>query len=307
VHWRIKGVIQKVLSHVPYGARIHHQLQRRGGLRRFEKECDIKVEDWSFMLQHLASTGDSISGGALVEIGSGWYPTLPVCCWLGGARSVTTYDLSRHLQPDLLVWLAQHLRSHVPFIAEKSGVDEAVVRANHERFAKAIARGADLGTATEGAVVYRAPADFTRSGLSDASIDLVFSNSVLEHVPAAVLPEMFAEAKRILKPGAVMFHAVNCGDHYAYIDPQVSQLHYLQFSEAEWRIWNNDFQFQNRLRGKEFHRFAREAGFAIERDGSIVHPVRLAELDAITVHPMFAGYTREELSVTSVDMVARKP
>jgi hypothetical protein len=307
VDWRIKGLIQKVLSYAPYGGRIHHRLQRFNGLRRFDRECDIKVEDWGFMIDHLRTAGVSIAGASLVEIGAGWYPTLPVCCWLAGAAKVTTYDLSRHMQRDLVEQLAVRLRRHLPTIAKQVGISEQVVEAKHAAFAKAIARGADVEAATDRAIVYRAPADFTRSGLPDASVDLVFSNSVLEHVPAGVLRQMFEETKRILKPGAATFHSINCGDHYAYIDPKVSQLHYLQFSEAEWRLWNNDFQYQNRLRAPEFHRLAREAGLVIEREGSIVRPFRLAELDAIRVHPMFAHYTREEQSVTSVDMVARKP
>ncbi len=305
--WRIKGVIQKALGYLPFGARIHHQLQRRGGLARFATECDLKVEDWGFMMGHLRTTGIAIAGASLVEIGSGWYPALPTCLWLAGAARITTFDLSRHLQPDLVQQLAERLRVHVPTIAREAGVAEAVVEAKRAAFAAAVSRGADLGTASDGAIVYRAPADFTRSGLASGSVDLVFSNSVLEHVSAGVLSRMFHETARILKPGCATFHAVNCGDHYAYIDPKVSQLHYLRFSETEWRLWNNDFQYQNRLRGKEFLRMAREAGLVIELDGSIVHPVRLAELDAVDVHPMFAGYTREELSVTSVDFVARKP
>lgn len=305
--WRIKGVIQKALSFAPFGARVHHQLQRRGGLRRFGKECDIKVEDWTFMIDHLRRAGVSIVGRSLVEIGAGWYPTLPVCCWLAGAATVTTFDLSRHLQRDLVEQLAERLRRHVPTIAQANKLSEGVVEAKRARFAKAIAQGAQLDDATDHAIRYRAPVDFTRSGLPEASVDLVFSNSVLEHVPADVLPPMFEETKRILKPGAATFHSINCGDHYAYFDPEVSQLHYLKFSEAEWRVWNNDFQYQNRLRAPEFLRIAREAGLVIEFDGSIVHPVRLAELDAVDVHPMFARYTREEQSVTSVDMVATKP
>lgn len=259
------------------------------------------------MITHLRDAKVSIAGQSLVEIGTGWYPTFPVCSWLIGAAKITTFDLSRHLQRDLLEQLSERLRQHVPAIAQAGKLPEEVVEAKRAAFAKALARGAKLEDATDHAITYRAPTDFTLSGLPDASVDLVLSNSVLEHVPADVLPRMFDETRRILKPGAATFHSINCGDHYAYIDPKVSQLHFLKFSEEEWRLWNNDFQYQNRLRGKEFLRMAREAGLVIEFDGSIVRPIRLAQLDAIRVHPMFAHYTREEQSVTSVDMVAKKP
>jgi SAM-dependent methyltransferase len=168
-------------------------------------------------------------------------------------------------------------------------------------------RGASIADATDGAIDYRAPADATRTGFDPGSIDLVFSNSVLEHVYPDVLPAMFDEAMRILRPGGAAMHSVNCGDHYAYFDRKISQLHYLQFSESEWRLWNNEFQYQNRLRAKEFLAFALRAGFSIALDASEVRPSRLADLDKIEVAPEFAGYTREELALTNIDFVAKKP
>lgn len=305
--WRIKGAIQKTLSHVPFGARIHHRLQRRSGLARFARECDLKVDDWRLMMGHLRTTNIAVAGATLVEIGAGWYPTLPVCLWLAGAARISTFDLVRNLRLDLVRQLADHLRGHVPMIAREAGLGESLVEAKRATFAAALARGADVASATDGAIDYRAPADFTRSEIADASVDLVFSNSVLEHVEVTVLPAMFRETTRILKPGAAAFHSVNCGDHYAYFDRSISQLHYLQFSEAQWKLWNNPFQYQNRLRAKEFLQFAREAGLVIELDASKVYPIRLTQLDEVDVDAMFAGYTREELAITNVDFVARKP
>ncbi|HEX2852216.1 MAG TPA: methyltransferase domain-containing protein [Opitutaceae bacterium] len=65
-----------------------------------------------------------------------------------------------------------------------------------------------------------------------ASIDLVLSASVLEHVsdPAA----LFAELKRVLKPGGGMLHLVDYRDHffkYPY--------HFLQFPKTTWNRWLN--------------------------------------------------------------------
>lgn len=305
--WRVKGLIQKLLGYVPFGGRLHLEMQRRTGLRGFTRECDIKVDDWRIMMGILRDTHVAIDGATLVEIGTGWYPTLPACFYLSGASLIVTYDLDRLLQPDLVRRLADRLREHTRTIAEAAGLAEQVVEARRARLAAALDRGADLTTATEGTIDYRAPADATRSGLPDDAVDLVFSNSVLEHVHADVLGAMFRETYRILKPGATTLHSVNCGDHYAYFDTTISQLHYLQFSEAEWRLWNNGFQYQNRLRAKEFPRIAREAGLELVLDASVARPHRLAELDRIEVAPMFAGYSREELAKTNIDFVARKP
>lgn len=305
--WRVKGVIQKVLGYVPYGHELHHAMQRSQGLRSFAHECDIKVDDWRIMMEILRASNVTITDATLMEIGTGWYPTLPVCFYLSGASLIATYDLDRLLRLDLVKLLAARLRTHTKTIAEASGVAEEVIERKRAMFERALDRGADLMAATQGAIDYRPRFDATKSGLPDASIDLVFSNSVLEHVPAPVLAAMFHETFRILKPNAATLHSVNCGDHYAYFDKTISQLHYLQFSEAQWRLWNNGFQYQNRLRAKEFPRLAIAAGLTIESDASMAYPHRLLELDRITIDPMFAHYTREELAKTNIDFVARKP
>src|SRR5437879_3873814 len=77
--WRIKGTIQRVLGHLPAGAQLHYALQRRaGGLADFERECTIKIEDWRLMMGHLRAVG-APTGGGFLEIGTGWYPTFPLC------------------------------------------------------------------------------------------------------------------------------------------------------------------------------------------------------------------------------------
>ncbi len=40
MHWRAKGVLQKVLGHVPGGERAHYELQRRFG-PNYEKLRDV--------------------------------------------------------------------------------------------------------------------------------------------------------------------------------------------------------------------------------------------------------------------------
>jgi SAM-dependent methyltransferase len=307
MHWRLKGALQKFLGLVPGGGDLHYLLQRRaGGLRDFDRELAMKIDDWGLMVEHLRSVGVATNGARFLEMGSGWYPTFPLCLYLAGAESVTTVDLERHLKPDLMLACAQRLEKRVPFIAAACARDVTRVRTVQRAMVRAFKRGASVEEATRGVVRYRAPADASATGLPDASLDVVFSNSVLEHVPAPVIARSFMEARRILRPGGVIFHSANCGDHYAYVDREISQLNYLRYSERAWRKWNNAFLYQNRLRARDFTDMARAAGFAIDIDTSRPHPARLAELAAIEVHPRFARYSREQLAITSIDFVGRK-
>ena len=305
--WRIKGAIQKALGYVPGGARLHYLLQKRGGgLTDFGRECDIKVDDWRLMMGHLRASKISLRGATLLEMGTGWYPTFPFCLYLAGAARVYSVDLNRHLKPEMTIALADRLAAHVPLIAKESGRTDAEVDLAQLALVEALRGGALVEQATQGVVAYKAPADAAKTGLPDASVDVVFSNSVLEHVPGFVIEDCFTEARRILKPGGIIFHSVNCGDHYAYVDKAIDQLHYLQFSETQWKKWNNNFLYQNRLRAVDFTDMAKRAGFLIEIDTSRAKPERLAVIDGMTIDPRFGGYTREQLAITSIDFVGRK-
>ena len=119
MNWRIKGIVQKVLSATPGGSGINSLLQRFiGGMRDFERQARSKiVDDWVPLVGMGRSHGLTPGGARLVEVGTGWYPTFPICFHLAGVSSCTTFDLGRHLNPALLNRLVTVLGSHVPSIA----------------------------------------------------------------------------------------------------------------------------------------------------------------------------------------------
>lgn len=308
MHWRLKGLIQKTLGVLPGGQGLHYRLQRRhGGLKDFDREFALKVEDFTLMARHLRTAGIALPGARCFELGTGWYPTFPFACMLAGAARVDTFDLNRHLKPGLVRACAAALARHCGPIADAAGVDVRQVAARQQALQAAVGHGDDLERASGGAIAYHAPRDASASGLADGCIDVVFSNSVLEHVPPGVLAPLYRESMRVLRPGGVMFHSVNCGDHYAYVDPGVHQLNYLRYSDRAWRFWDNAFLYQNRLRADAFIDAARAAGFGIVLDTSHTRADRLAQLRAMPVHPQFAGIPDERLCITTVDFIARKP
>src|SRR5580700_4081398 len=119
MHWKIKGWAQKLLSNTPGGTYLNDRLQLVGGLRHFEQNIASKVSDWKQTCQYLSDVGFHIAGVSIVEVGTGWYPVLPICFSLAGAGCIKTYDIHRHINPKLteraLAGLARHLDSISPF------------------------------------------------------------------------------------------------------------------------------------------------------------------------------------------------
>ena len=308
MHWRVKGFVQKVLGGVPGGVTAHYWMQRNfGGLRGFQREFALKIDDWMLMVDHLRAAGVELAGSRVFEIGTGWYPTFPFMSFLAGARHVLTVDLNTHLKPDLVRRCADSLAEFVPLIATASRIAPEEVARRQRQLVERLAGPIDLGYATDGVVEYAAPMDATRVDIGANELDVVFSNSVLEHVPPLVIDELYAESMRILRPGGVMFHSVNCGDHYAYVDRNINQLNYLGFSDSQWQHWNNAFLYQNRMRAHEFVERAAAAGFEIVLETGQARDERLQELAAMKVHPQFASVPAAKLCITTIDFIGRKP
>jgi len=306
MQWRIKGLVQKMLGYLPAGEQAHYLLQRRfGGLRDFKAEFESKVEDWRIMVGHFLSHGFPVQGARLFEIGTGWYPTFPFACYLGGARKVLTFDLNRHLKRELTLACARQMGSHLEVIASTCKVPIADVRARYQRLSETLDHRLDLAGATGGVIDYHAPADARATQLPAGSVDCVFSNSVLEHVPPEVIDGIFRESRRILAPAGMMFHSVNCGDHYAYVDRSITPLQYLRYSDRRWNFWQNAFLYQNRLRAHQFVDMAQRAGFLIALNTAHPTPLRLGQLATVPVHPRFAPFSPEQLCITTVDFISR--
>jgi SAM-dependent methyltransferase len=304
VDWRVKGLIQKVLAALPGGSRLNSAMQlRMGGLRQFDRNVDTKVcDDWLVLASHMQELGIPIQGRVFVEVGSGWYPTLPVCFHLAGASRCLTFDLHRLMDWDLARRMLERLEQHLPRISTQLKIDEAVLR---DRLVKLRQAGDMQDFLQRAGIEYHAPADATRTGMPDGSVDVVFSNSVLEHVPGPVIAELMRETRRVLAPGGIALHSVNCGDHYAYFDRSITQMNYLRYSAAQWWIWNNDLQYQNRLRADDFLQLAREAGLEVVLNHQRPRPELLQAFESFPVASEFRRYSREQLCTTSIDFVAR--
>ena len=266
MNWRVKGIVQKVLSATPGGVQVNDWLQRTaGGLRNFDDHIAGKLEDYRIIVSHMEEAGVPVKGARCMEIGTGWIPVLPVCLLRDGAAQCITLDLNRHL-------------------------DEKLTR----RFA---------GNNEALAIDYRAPADATATGLPDNSVDVVFSNSVLEHVPREIILRMMQETRRILRPGGIAVHSVGCNDHYRHFDKTISPVNYLRYSDRQWRLWNNDLQYQNRLRPQDFLEIVRQAGLEIVMKKSNSIPEAIKDLP---IADEFRRYSPEQLAAVSLDFVARK-
>jgi len=96
--------------------------------------------------------------------------------------------------------------------------------------------------------------------LKTNSIDFLFSNAVLEHIPINIFVEMQKEIYRIIKPTGIISHTIDLRDHLG------GGLNNLRFSNLVWEsnLFKNSGFYTNRLRFSQIIKIFEDIGYDID-------------------------------------------
>jgi SAM-dependent methyltransferase len=135
--------------------------------------------------------------------------------------------------------------------------------------------------------------------IESGSVDLMFSQAVLEHIRRHEFLDSMRECRRILKPGGICSHRVDLKDHLG------GGLNNLRFSE---RVWESQFFsrsgfYTNRLRFSEMLAMFRSAGFVPE----VTEVNRWTQLpiERRRLSPPFRVLGEDELNVSGFSVLLR--
>ena len=136
------------------------------------------------------------------------------------------------------------------------------------------------------------------SDIESNSIDLILSNSVLEHVDMDDFSVLIYNLNRVLKPEACMLHIVDYKDHffkYPY--------HFLQFSNAVWNRYLNPGDLP-RWRLDDHLKLLASANLSVEILDSEIDNLSYAKVESL-IHPMF-DINNPEIRVTRAVLFIRQ-
>jgi hypothetical protein len=252
--WIIKAVVQKAISFLPASHKINFIFQKY--VTRGVRLTDDYFEDKLIHAQKHLHFYREIKGKDkfpqfCLELGTGWYPVVPLCFWLTGAEKIYTVDISRLLNKNaFLQTLIKFLEWH------ENGSLEKYIHPKDERM-KFIG---DTINNHKGKGLPELLSSFNFSYIvDDASkiklnnIDYITSNNVLEHIyPEFLISILNNLYFNVLKEGGMMSHFIDMSDHFAHADKSISIYHFLKFSDTQWKYIDNNVQPQNRLRLKEY-------------------------------------------------------
>jgi len=297
--WLVKAAAQGAISILPYHRELNTALQGRvtGTTALTRPRVEHKLARAARHLRHYRRvTGGRATPSSAFEVGTGWYPTVPVGLALSGVERVVTFDIralcsAEHVR-DLLAQLVALRHS-----GELEGLLPAVAADRLDALESCVddtasdSRGLLAPLGVELVVGPRAAASAKAYG----PFELIVSNNTLEHISGSGLHVLLADLYDLAAPGAVMDHFIDMRDHYATFDRRLSRLNFLRYPDPVWRVLNNRLQYQNRLRLPEYREIFEEAGFTVVDVRRIEG--KDGEFDELRLAKRFRRFDRQEALV----------
>jgi hypothetical protein len=232
----------------------------------------------------------------VLEVGTGWYPTIPIVFYLSGASEIRTFDIASHLSRKRLALLLDRfcqadedgsLRRSVSAIqpermAQLRELRNFVLR---ESPAECLAR----------INIHASVRDACQTGLPSGSADLICTCFVLEYVPRPALPKLLAEFRRLASAHSAMVHLLNLADEFASFDSSITEFNFLRYTDRQWQWRESPLIAVNRYRISDYRELLARAGFVLKEEENVSGP--LEKLNRIKLAPEFQRYDPKDLLV----------
>jgi SAM-dependent methyltransferase len=244
----------------------------------------------------LADAGLDVRGLDILEVGTGWYPVIPLMMRLAGARRVILTDVHALLDLETLKATVMFLLERKADLAERLHITVPEIEDKLR-----LAQGDDLDDVlAEMGMTYAVPFDYKQS---EVRVDAIISHTVLEHVPPQVIEELAHDWRRVLRPGGLISHGVDHSDHRAIVDARLSRIDFLRYGDRIWNLLCIDNT--NRLRHSDYIAMFRAAGFEIVFENVFIDPTSQAALSKVPLAARFRGMAPDDIATTWSNIIAR--
>jgi len=301
----MKAIVQKVVSHLPAAHKINYLVHKHITIGKelsedfFLDRLSHFTNHYRFLKQYHANPGPELN---VLELGTGWHPIVPVAFFLSGHTDIITIDIRPQLYPEMvqqtLNWFLKlnedgRLRKFIPELQpDKINKLREVYEKASTLTPKATLTALNIQTWN---------LDARKLPLPDSSRDLIISNNVLQDIPSFILEGIFAEFQRVAKPNALASHFTDMSDQFSHFDPSISNLNYLQYSDATWNLLTNKLQAQNRERIPFYRELYKKTG--LKQVEEVNNQANLTDVKKVKLHPKFQGISMEDIGVLHSHLV----
>ena len=252
--------------------------------------------DHIFALRYV---GFSLKGKHVLELGTGWFPVIPLMLRLGGASRVYLTDIERLLDHEtilvaLIFFCTKNKTWHKNSKLMSDGLSIYLNVPPNLSFDELL-RWFQF--------TYICPFEASKELLS---VDCIVSHTVLEHIPEHVLKKIFHDTKNLLRPGGLHSHGIDHTDHRANVDPRLGRVDFLRYSDWMWRLFCiHALDYTNRLRHSRYVTMLRDAGYEVVFERKVVDDRCAHEAKHMKLWGHFRDLGVDDLATTWSHLVAK--
>lgn len=253
--WILKAIVQKTISFLPFSHKINYFFQKNvtKGVFLTDEYFFDRLGHGEEHLKAYAKHHQGLPTTAL-ELGTGWYPVVPIVFFLCGVEKIYSLDISfltskERIQTTLLKFAEAKEKGKLSawkdaFLPEKWEVLVNLIQSYETVSLEKMLEMMHITYLIE---------DARKLSLSDDSVDLINSNNTYEHIYPSILHPIMGEFQRVMKrTTGIQSHFIDMSDHFAHFDKSINIYHFLRFTEKQWAIIDNDIQPQSRLRMQDY-------------------------------------------------------
>lgn len=298
--WMLKAVVQKTISYLPYKTNINYFFQRyiTKGVLLNDEYFELKMVHAKEHLEFFDQYSDGQANDkTTLELGSGWYPIVPVSMFLSGFETIISLDIASWMNKKTII---QTLEMFVEW-SKTDRLDDFLPNIQNDRWLQ-LREILSLQDTLDQDQICRLlrlklmVKDARNTELPAQSIDFITSNNTFEHIYPNILKDIVKEFKRIVASDGLMSHFIDLTDHFAHFDNSITIYNFLKFSEKQWLNIDNSIQPMNRLRWKDYIKMYRDLDLPFEEE--MVRQGDLNALNSVNVHDEYADYSKDELAIS---------
>lgn len=100
--------------------------------------------------------------------------------------------------------------------------------------------------------------------------------------------------------------SIDYSDHYAGFDGSITPYNFLRYADKQWRLYNSDLHFQNRLRHSQYMQIFNELGLRFLHVDPQPLPANYRELlSRVPLANDFRGFDETDLAITGAHFVLK--
>jgi hypothetical protein len=315
LRWYLKAIVQKAIGIVPFGTQLNYFFQKNITKR-------VILNDWFFddILTHyirfkkLLNENTSISSFdniAFLELGTGWHPIMPLLFSLENAKEVCSADLNFHVRKENLLRLISFFENRI----QQQFFSKNNININENKWQLLMKIKSELQKSSSPSLIklnnlfsemnitfYNG--DAAKLSFDNKSFDVCFSINTLEHIYQPMLQNILQNYAHHTNQNGYHLHVIDMNDHFSHIDSSITKYNYLQFSNEQWKLIDNNLQPQNRLRITDFENIFLKIDLKIIKEVSM--PAEMESFNSIILHQDFKKYNAERCAIPNTTMLLQK-